>query len=103
MRYAFDLCTRREGARGFTLPRMTSNSTPMAGSGVRMSEKKMTPSGWKARHGCSESSMAISGVSDLSRNGITSENLPDHTRRTEDVPGQRMQHYGFASPLVAPR
>ena len=25
-----------------------------------------------------------------------------HTRRTGDVPGQRMQHYGFASPLDAP-
>jgi len=40
-----------------------------------MSEKKMTPSGWKARHGCSDSSMAMSGVSDRWRKGMVSEYL----------------------------
>lgn len=34
------------------LPLITSNSMPSAGSGVRMSENMMTPSGWKARQGC---------------------------------------------------
>lgn len=31
-------------------------STPIAGSGVRMSEKRMTPSTPYARHGCRETS-----------------------------------------------
>ena len=35
----------------------TSNSTPMAGSGVRISLNMITPSGLKARQGCRESSM----------------------------------------------
>eukprot|EP00966_Prymnesium_polylepis_P124419 2877264-Prymnesium_polylepis.2 len=43
------------------LPRTTSNSMPIAGSGVRMSENMMTPSTPNARHGCSESSIAMSG------------------------------------------
>mmetsp|Transcript_733 Transcript_733/g.2381 ORF Transcript_733/g.2381 Transcript_733/m.2381 type:complete len:290 (+) Transcript_733:470-1339(+) len=51
------------------LPLMTSNSTPRAGSGVRMSLNMMTPSGLKARQGCMESSMAISGVSERIRKG----------------------------------
>jgi len=40
-----------------------------------MSEKKMTPSGWKARQGCSDSSIAMSGVSDRWRKGMVSEYL----------------------------
>ena len=54
-------------------PRMTSNSMPSAGSGVRISLKKMTPSVLNARHGCSESSIAISGVSERWRKGYFSE------------------------------
>lgn len=46
----------------------TSNSTPMAGSGVRMSLNMITPSGLKARQGCRESSIAMSGVSERCRN-----------------------------------
>jgi hypothetical protein len=56
---------------------MTSNSTPSAGSGVRMSENMMTPSGWKARHGCRDSSIAIEDVSERSRKGMRSEYLWD--------------------------
>jgi len=43
-----------------------SKSTPNAGSGVRMSEKIMTPSGLKAFQGCKEISTMRSVVSDLS-------------------------------------
>ena len=46
----------------------TSNSTPMAGSGVRISLNMITPSGLKARQGCRESSIAMSGVSERCRN-----------------------------------
>jgi len=53
---------------------MTSNSMPSAGSGVRMSLKKITASVWKERHGCSDNSMAISGVSERILNGYLSEN-----------------------------
>lgn len=45
-----------------------SNGTPMAGSGVSMSENRMTPSGAKACHGCSVISTMRSVVSDRSRN-----------------------------------
>mmetsp|Transcript_26748 Transcript_26748/g.80156 ORF Transcript_26748/g.80156 Transcript_26748/m.80156 type:complete len:286 (+) Transcript_26748:145-1002(+) len=55
------------------LPLTTSNSTPSAGRIVRMSENMMTPSTPNARQHWSESSVAISGVSDRSRNGILSE------------------------------
>ncbi len=48
---------------------------PPPGSGVRMSEKKMMPSGRKARRGCMESSMAMSGVSERMRKGYLSEYL----------------------------
>jgi hypothetical protein len=37
-----------------------------------MSEKKMTPSGLKALHGCSDSSIAMSGVSERMRKGYLS-------------------------------
>lgn len=57
------------------LPLTTSNSMPSAGSGVRMSENMITPSVWNARHGCSDSSMAISAVSERSRKGMRSEYL----------------------------
>ena len=50
------------------LPLTTSNSTPSAGSGVRMSLNMMTPSGWNARNGWRESSIAISEVSLLCLN-----------------------------------
>ncbi len=56
-------------------PLITSNSMPSAGRGVRISLNMMTPSGRKASHGCMDSSMAISAVSDRSLNGILSENL----------------------------
>ena len=55
-------------------PRTTSNSMPIAGSGVRMSENMMTPSVPNAFHGCSESSVAISAVSERLRNSILVEN-----------------------------
>eukprot|EP00961_Rhodomonas_salina_P035623 479112-Rhodomonas_salina.2 len=55
------------------LPFTTSKSTPMPGSGVRMSENMMTPSVPKALNGWRESSIAISGVSDLFRKGYLSE------------------------------
>ena len=55
------------------LPLMTSNSTPSAGRGVKMSLKKMMPSVLNARHGWSDSSMAISGVSDRILKGYLSE------------------------------
>ena len=55
------------------LPRTTSNSMPKAGSGVRMSLKKITPSVPYACHGCRDSLMAISGVSDRWRKGYFSE------------------------------
>jgi len=51
------------------VPRTTSKSTPMAGSGVSMSENITTPSTPNARHGCSDSSMATSGVSLRIRKG----------------------------------
>ena len=38
-----------------------------------MSENMMTPSTPKVRHGCRDSSIAISGVSDRSRKGYLSE------------------------------
>jgi hypothetical protein len=57
------------------LPLTTSKSMPKAVNGVRMSLNMMTPSGRKASHGCMESSMAISAVSDRSLKGILSENL----------------------------
>lgn len=41
-----------------------SKSTPIPGSGVRMSEKRMTPSVWYAFHGCSEISVATSAISE---------------------------------------
>ena len=51
----------------------TSNSTPIAGSGVRMSLNMITPSGLKARQGCSDSSIAISAVSERCRKSNLSE------------------------------
>jgi hypothetical protein len=57
------------------LPLMTSNSMPRAGRGVRMSENMMTPSVWKERKGCSDSSMAMEEVSERSRKGMRSEYL----------------------------
>jgi hypothetical protein len=56
-------------------PLITSNSMPNAGSGVNMSEKKMTASVPNALHGCSDSSIAISGVSERWRKAYLSENL----------------------------
>ena len=50
------------------LPGTMSKGMPMPARGVRMSEKRMTPSGWKARHGCSEISVASAAFSDRSRN-----------------------------------
>lgn len=44
-----------------------SNGTPNAGSGVSMSEKIITPSGWNASQGCKEISTIRSVVSDLCR------------------------------------
>jgi len=38
------------------LPAVMSNGMFMPVSGVRMSENRITPSGWNARHGCSETS-----------------------------------------------
>mmetsp|Transcript_151417 Transcript_151417/g.282289 ORF Transcript_151417/g.282289 Transcript_151417/m.282289 type:complete len:257 (-) Transcript_151417:160-930(-) len=43
-------------------------STPIAGSGVRMSEKRITPSVPYASHGCSDTSLETSGISERSRN-----------------------------------
>ena len=62
---------------GMSGPRFgtTSNSMPMAGSGVRISLNMMTPSGRNARQGCSDSSVAISAFSERSRNGNRSEYL----------------------------
>mmetsp|Transcript_24068 Transcript_24068/g.49789 ORF Transcript_24068/g.49789 Transcript_24068/m.49789 type:complete len:202 (+) Transcript_24068:367-972(+) len=51
------------------LPLITSKSMPIAGSGVRMSENMITPSMPYAFQHCSESSVAISGVSERTRNG----------------------------------
>ena len=45
-----------------------SNGTPIAGSGVSMSENRMTPSGAKARQGCRVISTMRSVFSDRSRN-----------------------------------
>lgn len=39
----------------------TNDASPVMG--VRMSENRMTPSGWKARHGCSDTSTAMSTFS----------------------------------------
>lgn len=61
-------------------PRMTSNSMPNAGRGVRMSLNMITPSGRNASHGCMESVIAISAVSDLILKGYLFEYLPG-TRR----------------------
>ena len=61
----------------------------------------ITPSTPKARHGCSESSMAISGVSERSRNGI----LFEYSRNAGWYrPACRISHTGVrstASPLAA--
>eukprot|EP00967_Tisochrysis_lutea_P144798 scaffold270947_cov30-Tisochrysis_lutea.AAC.4 len=54
-------------------PLMTSNSTPSAGRGVRMSLNMITPSTPNACHGCRLSSMAISGVSERIRKGYLSD------------------------------
>jgi hypothetical protein len=54
-------------------PLITSNSTPMAGSGVNMSENMITPSMPYAFQHCIDSSMAISGVSDRMRKPYLSE------------------------------
>jgi hypothetical protein len=59
------------------LPLITSNSMPSAGSGVRMSLNMITPSVWNARQGCSDSSIAISAVSDRFLKGMTSEYLQE--------------------------
>ncbi len=61
------------------LPLTMSNSMPSTGSGVRMSLNMMTPSGWKALQGCSESSVAISAFSDLSLKGKRSEYLREQS------------------------
>lgn len=58
-------------------PFTTSNSIPRAGRGVKISLNMMTPSGLKALHGCRDSSIAIPGVSDLTRNGYLSEYLQE--------------------------
>jgi hypothetical protein len=42
------------------LPLSMSKGMFMPAMGVRMSEKRMTPSGWKARHGCRLTSTATS-------------------------------------------
>jgi hypothetical protein len=47
----------------------------MAGRGVKISENIITPSGLNAFHGCIDNSTAILAVSDLSLNGIRSENF----------------------------
>jgi hypothetical protein len=57
------------------LPLMTSNSMPRAGRGVRMSENMMTPSVWKERKGCRDSSMAMEEVSERCLKGMRSEYL----------------------------
>lgn len=57
------------------VPLTTSKSTPMDGRGVRMSENMITPSTPKVRHGCRDSSIAISGVSERCRKGYLSEYL----------------------------
>lgn len=44
-------------------PLITSNSMPSAGSGVRMSLKKMTPSGLNARQGCGGGACVWGGAS----------------------------------------
>ena len=68
-------CLRTGAAMTGPLPRTTSNSMPSAGSGVRMSLNMITPSGRNARQGCSDSSIAISAVSERSRNPSLSEYL----------------------------
>lgn len=69
------------------LPFRMSNSMPSTGRGVRISLNMMTPSGWKALHGCRDSSVAISAFSDLSRKGSLSEYLQRHQnlRKREDI------------------
>mmetsp|Transcript_3594 Transcript_3594/g.9994 ORF Transcript_3594/g.9994 Transcript_3594/m.9994 type:complete len:225 (+) Transcript_3594:636-1310(+) len=47
-----------------------SKSIPIPGSGVRISEKRMTPSGLNARHGCREISVERSVFSERSRNDV---------------------------------
>ena len=73
----------------------TSNSTPMAGSGVRMSLNIITPSGLKARQGCRESSIAMSAVSERCRNPYLSE-----YSRNSDIylPAWRISQTGGRSP-----
>ena len=58
----------RIGGMEMAPPSLIWNSTPMAGSGVRMSENNITPSTPYARKGWSEISSAASGISDRSRN-----------------------------------
>ena len=53
----------RTGVTTGPFPFTTSNSIPNAGNGVKISLNMITPSGLNARHGCIDSSMAISGVS----------------------------------------
>ncbi len=73
----------------------TSNSTPIAGSGVRMSLNMITPSGLKARQGCNESSMAISGVSERCRKPY----LLEYSRNSAMyLPACRMSQTGGLSP-----
>ena len=82
---------------------MTSNSIPMEGSGVRMSENIMTPSVPKARKGCRESSIAISGVSERLRKGYL---LLKARKSFMYLPACLMSQTGarsVASPLAARR
>ena len=59
----------------------------------------MTPSGWKARHGWRESSIAISAVSDLCRKPYLSENSLNSAMY---LPACRISHTGGRS-LSSPR
>lgn len=52
------------------LPAVMSKSMPMPVRGVRMSEKRITPSGLNARQGWSETSTAMSAFSERSRNVV---------------------------------
>ena len=80
-------------------PRTTSKSTPIAGSGVRMSENMITPSTPYWRHGCSESSVAISGVSERLRNSTVVE----YSRKACIYrPAWRISHTGVRS-TASPR
>mmetsp|Transcript_116241 Transcript_116241/g.323755 ORF Transcript_116241/g.323755 Transcript_116241/m.323755 type:complete len:242 (-) Transcript_116241:11-736(-) len=81
-------------------PLITSNSTPRAGSGVKMSENTITASMPYFLQHCSDNSVAMAGVSDLWRKGYLSEYCRNAFMY---LPACRMSHTGVRLHPGSPR